>query len=187
MKRPPRLLLSPSVLKSSSLKVLLAFTLVLVLLWCWSSTLSSNIPSLNKSRTELPSPRLLVTLISSLWVLSLSFVLLLSPILICKYADFMISSSSFAKPIVHYSVIKSRMQVSQQGDEKYNSILDGFKKIIATEGITGLYKGISSKIVQSVLSAAFLFLAKEVLFDWSVWVLVLLGARKAKIAAPKTA
>lgn len=99
----------------------------------------------------------------------------------------MISSSSFAKPIVRYSVIKSRMQVSQQGDEKYNSILDGFKKIIATEGITGLYKGISSKIVQSVLSAAFLFLAKEVLFDWSVWVLVLLGARKAKIAAPKTA
>lgn len=76
------------------------------------------------------------------------------------------------------------MQVSQQGDDKYTSILDGFKKIIASEGIAGLYKGISSKIVQSVLSAAFLFLAKEVLFDWSVWVLVLLGARKAKIAAP---
>ncbi|KAK4520267.1 uncharacterized protein ATC70_008400 [Mucor velutinosus] len=83
-----------------------------------------------------------------------------------------------------YIVIKSRMQVSQQGEEKYSSILDGFKKIIATEGVTGLYKGISSKIVQSVLSAAFLFLAKEVLFDWSVWVLVLLGARKARIAAP---
>jgi adenine nucleotide transporter 17 len=79
------------------------------------------------------------------------------------------------------------MQVSQQGDEKYTSILDGFKKIIASEGITGLYKGISSKIVQSVLSAAFLFLAKEVLFDWSVWVLVLLGTRKAKISAPKSA
>lgn len=84
-----------------------------------------------------------------------------------------------------YIVIKSRMQVSQQGDEKYTSILDGFKKIIAAEGVPGLYKGISSKIVQSVLSAAFLFLAKEVLFDWSVWVLVLLGARKARIAAPK--
>lgn len=78
------------------------------------------------------------------------------------------------------------MQVSQSGDEKYTSILDGFKKIIAAEGVTGLYKGISSKIVQSVLSAAFLFLAKEVLFDWSVWVLVLLGARnKARIGAVK--
>ncbi|OBZ89534.1 Mitochondrial substrate carrier family protein Q [Choanephora cucurbitarum] len=82
-----------------------------------------------------------------------------------------------------YIVIKSRMQVSQQGDDKYTSILDGFKKIIATEGVPGLYKGISSKIVQSVLTAAFLFLAKEVLFDWSVWVLVLLGARKARVTA----
>ncbi|KAI8880087.1 mitochondrial carrier [Backusella circina FSU 941] len=82
-----------------------------------------------------------------------------------------------------YIVIKSRMQVSQKGDDKYNSILDGFKKIIGTEGIAGLYKGISSKIVQSVLTAAFLFWAKEVLFDWSVWILVLAGARKAKIAA----
>ncbi|KAG1169695.1 hypothetical protein G6F70_008192 [Rhizopus microsporus] len=84
-----------------------------------------------------------------------------------------------------YIVIKSRMQVSQQGEEKYESILDGFKKIIANEGVTGLYKGISSKIVQSVLTAAFLFMAKEVLFDWSVWVLVLLGARKR--AAVKSA
>ncbi|CEG82806.1 Putative Peroxisomal membrane protein Pmp47 [Rhizopus microsporus] len=83
------------------------------------------------------------------------------------------------------SVIKSRMQVSQQGEEKYESILDGFKKIIANEGVPGLYKGISSKIVQSVLTAAFLFMAKEVLFDWSVWVLVLLGARKR--AAVKSA
>ncbi|ORE00890.1 mitochondrial carrier [Rhizopus microsporus var. microsporus] len=84
-----------------------------------------------------------------------------------------------------YIVIKSRMQVSQQGEEKYESILDGFKKIIANEGVPGLYKGISSKIVQSVLTAAFLFMAKEVLFDWSVWVLVLLGARKR--AAVKSA
>ncbi|KAI8997510.1 mitochondrial carrier domain-containing protein [Pilobolus umbonatus] len=82
-----------------------------------------------------------------------------------------------------YIVIKSRMQVSQKNDEKYDSILDGFKKIIANEGIPGLYKGISSKIVQSVLTAAFLFLAKEVLFDWSVWLLVLLGARKARVTA----
>ncbi|KAG0170222.1 hypothetical protein DFQ28_005061 [Apophysomyces sp. BC1034] len=83
-----------------------------------------------------------------------------------------------------YLVIKSRMQVSQNGDEKYNSIWDGFKKIMASQGIEGLYSGISSKIVQSVLTAAFLFLAKEVLFDWAVWVLVLTGARK-RVAAGK--
>ncbi|KAF7724107.1 hypothetical protein EC973_001291 [Apophysomyces ossiformis] len=83
-----------------------------------------------------------------------------------------------------YLVVKSRMQVSQKDDEKYDSIWDGFKKIMATQGIEGLYSGISSKIVQSVLTAAFLFMAKEVLFDWAVWVLVLTGARK-RVAAGK--
>lgn len=77
------------------------------------------------------------------------------------------------------------MQVSQKPEERYNSIWDGFTKIIANEGVAGLYKGISSKIVQSVLTAAFLFMAKEMLFDWAVWVLVLAGARKARVAAGK--
>ncbi|KAI9310783.1 mitochondrial carrier domain-containing protein [Dichotomocladium elegans] len=84
-----------------------------------------------------------------------------------------------------YIVIKSRMQVSQNNEERYSSIWDGFTKIISTEGVAGLYKGISSKIVQSVLTAAFLFMAKEILFDWAVWVLVLTGARKARVAAGK--
>ncbi|KAI7860482.1 mitochondrial carrier domain-containing protein [Circinella umbellata] len=81
-----------------------------------------------------------------------------------------------------YIVIKSRMQVSQNSEDRYTSIWDGFKKIIASEGVGGLYKGISSKITQSILTAAFLFMAKEMLFDWAVWALVLTGARKAKIA-----
>jgi adenine nucleotide transporter 17 len=84
-----------------------------------------------------------------------------------------------------YIVIKSRMQVKSKDEEGYASIWDGFTKIIANEGVGGLYKGISSKIVQSVLTAAFLFMAKEALFDWAVWVLVLAGARKAKIQVAK--
>lgn len=76
------------------------------------------------------------------------------------------------------------MQISQKDDEKYTSIADGFKKILATEGVAGLYGGLKSKIVQSVLTAAFLFMSKEILFDWAVWVLVLIGARK-RIAAAK--
>lgn len=79
------------------------------------------------------------------------------------------------------------MQVSQNAEDRYTSIWDGFKKIIANEGVGGLYKGISSKIVQSVLTAAFLFMAKEMLFDWAVWVLVLTGARKARVAAAAAA
>lgn len=78
------------------------------------------------------------------------------------------------------SVVKARMQVKSKDEEGYSSILDGFRKIIANEGVGGLYKGISSKIVQSVLTAAFLFMAKEALFDWAVWALVLAGARPAK-------
>jgi adenine nucleotide transporter 17 len=76
------------------------------------------------------------------------------------------------------------MQISQKDDDKYTSMLDGFKKIFATEGIAGFYGGLKSKIVQSVLTAAFLFMAKEVLFDWAVWMLVIAGARK-RVAAAK--
>ncbi|KAI9287929.1 mitochondrial carrier domain-containing protein [Umbelopsis sp. AD052] len=79
-----------------------------------------------------------------------------------------------------YIVVKARMQVKSKDEEGYNSILDAFRSIIAHEGVAGLYKGISSKIVQSVLTAAFLFMAKEALFDWAVWALVLSGARPAK-------
>jgi adenine nucleotide transporter 17 len=70
------------------------------------------------------------------------------------------------------------MQISQKGDEKYASVVDGLRKIFSTEGFTGLYGGLQSKIVQSMLTAAFLFMAKEALFDWSVWMLILVGARK---------
>ncbi|KAI9023489.1 mitochondrial carrier domain-containing protein [Phycomyces nitens] len=84
-----------------------------------------------------------------------------------------------------YIVVKSRMQVIQEGDERYTSIIDAFKKIVSKEGVSGLYKGIHSKLLQSVLTAAFLFMAKEALFDWAVWVLVLAGARKARIGSNK--
>lgn len=70
------------------------------------------------------------------------------------------------------------MQISQKADEKYTSVVDGLRKILSTEGVTGLYGGLQSKIVQSMLTAAFLFMAKEALFDWSLWMLVLVGARK---------
>ncbi|RUS27644.1 mitochondrial carrier domain-containing protein [Jimgerdemannia flammicorona] len=81
-----------------------------------------------------------------------------------------------------YIVIKSRMQLKQSdtspSSSRYTSIWDGFTKIIQHEGWGGLYKGISSKLVQSVLTSAFLFMAKEALFEWAVYVLVIIGARR---------
>ncbi|CAG8581979.1 17741_t:CDS:2 [Funneliformis caledonium] len=74
-----------------------------------------------------------------------------------------------------YIVIKSRMQLRQSSQEsaRYKSTWDGLQKIIANEGYGGLYKGITSKLLQSVLTAAFLFMYKEVLFKYTVAFLAL--------------
>ncbi|KAF9117944.1 hypothetical protein BGX30_004962 [Mortierella sp. GBA39] len=78
-----------------------------------------------------------------------------------------------------YIVVKSRMQLKQSDDakERYNSVMDGFRKIIKHEGAAGLYKGISSKIVQSILTASFLFMAQASLVQYVARLLVSLGMR----------
>ncbi|KAJ3195920.1 hypothetical protein HK101_010677 [Irineochytrium annulatum] len=62
-----------------------------------------------------------------------------------------------------YIVVKSRMQLkqSESSSAKYNSVMDGLRKIVKTEGVKGLYKGIEAKLLQSVLSSAFTFAFKE--------------------------
>ncbi|ORX92923.1 mitochondrial carrier [Basidiobolus meristosporus CBS 931.73] len=74
-----------------------------------------------------------------------------------------------------YIVIKSRMQLKQSSDEsqRYKSVLDGFRKVLKHEGVAGLYKGLYYKLVQSVLTAAFLFMAKESLFKYTLRLLML--------------
>ncbi|KAJ2393474.1 hypothetical protein GGI23_005034 [Coemansia sp. RSA 2559] len=84
-----------------------------------------------------------------------------------------------------YILIKSRMQLKQSKNEneRYSSLMDGLRKVIANEGIAGLYKGIESKIIQSVLTASFLFMSKEALFSYTVKLLILIGARKTLASA----
>ncbi|KAH9455824.1 hypothetical protein MJO28_005861 [Puccinia striiformis f. sp. tritici] len=60
-----------------------------------------------------------------------------------------------------YLTVKSRMQSGQAEGKEYRSTFDGLQKIVAKDGIKGLYRGIAPKLTQSVLTAAFLFLAKE--------------------------
>lgn len=69
--------------------------------------------------------------------------------------------------------------MSENTKEHNMGVLDNMKSVIRNEGVAGLYNGLNSKLLQSVLSSAFLFYAKEVLFDWSVWILVLLRVRKS--------
>ncbi|KAJ1918292.1 hypothetical protein H4219_002689 [Mycoemilia scoparia] len=82
-----------------------------------------------------------------------------------------------------YIVVKTRMQLRQSKNEseRYNSLLDGLKKILAQEGVQGLFKGISSKVVQSVITAAFLFMTKEALFSYTIRLLAILKGRKARL------
>jgi adenine nucleotide transporter 17 len=71
-----------------------------------------------------------------------------------------------------------QLRQSSQESARYKSTWDGLQKIIANEGYSGLYKGITSKLLQSVLTAAFLFMYKEALFKYTV---ILLGLRKRKL------
>ncbi|XP_015944528.1 peroxisomal nicotinamide adenine dinucleotide carrier-like isoform X1 [Arachis duranensis] len=62
-------------------------------------------------------------------------------------------------------VLKSRLQAKQDktGDNRhhYTGTWDAIVKMINYEGIYGFYKGMGTKIVQSVLAAAVLFMMKE--------------------------
>ncbi|KAK9480253.1 mitochondrial carrier domain-containing protein [Lipomyces japonicus] len=68
-----------------------------------------------------------------------------------------------------YITIKSRMQVQRQrhdrdasrGGGEYASTISALRKIASEEGCASLYNGLDSKIIQSVLTSAFLFYFKE--------------------------
>jgi adenine nucleotide transporter 17 len=74
----------------------------------------------------------------------------------------------FATSITYpYITVKSRMHVAGRDGGKEN-MLEGIRRIIREEGYTGLYKGIGSKVTQSVLTAAFLFAFKDFLYEQTV-------------------
>lgn len=62
-------------------------------------------------------------------------------------------------------VVKSRLQAKQEGGGhaslQYAGTLDAVTKMIRFEGLAGFYKGMNTKIVQSVVAAAVLFMIKE--------------------------
>ena len=63
------------------------------------------------------------------------------------------------------SVIKSRLQAGTANSLRYKSSLDGLLTILKEEGIEGLYRGIGSKVTQSVLTAAILFAGQRRIFE----------------------
>lgn len=74
----------------------------------------------------------------------------------------------FATSITYpYITVKSRMHVAGRDGGKDN-MADAMKRIVREEGTVGLYKGIGPKVTQSVLTAAFLFAFKDVLYEQTV-------------------
>jgi len=75
-----------------------------------------------------------------------------------------------------YIVVKSRLQASGKDgpQEKYTGTLDCIQKIFRFEGVAGFYKGLNTKIVQSVLAAAILFSTKEKLVQYTTILLLVL-------------
>lgn len=61
--------------------------------------------------------------------------------------------------------MKSRLQAGSVNAFKYKSSLDGLLTILNEEGVEGLYKGVGSKLGQSVLTAAILFAGQRRIFE----------------------
>ncbi|KAI1615209.1 MC family mitochondrial carrier protein [Exophiala viscosa] len=66
-----------------------------------------------------------------------------------------------------YITVKSRAHVATK-DQPHEGMLKSLNKIVKEEGWAGLYKGIAPKVSQSVLTAAFLFAFKDVLYDMTI-------------------
>ncbi|KAH9939240.1 mitochondrial carrier [Epithele typhae] len=64
-----------------------------------------------------------------------------------------------------YIVVKNRLQAGHAGAQHYKSPLDGVKTIVKEEGVEGLYKGVGSKLTQSVLTAAILFAGQKRVYE----------------------
>ncbi|GJN84825.1 mitochondrial carrier [Purpureocillium lilacinum] len=74
----------------------------------------------------------------------------------------------FATSVTYpYITVKSQMHVAAHGKKK-EGMSQTLNRVIKEEGYAGLYKGIGPKVTQSVLTAAFLFAFKDVLYEQTV-------------------
>lgn len=74
----------------------------------------------------------------------------------------------FATSVTYpYITVKSQMHVAGDGAKK-EGMMEAINRVVREEGYAGLYKGIGPKVTQSVLTAAFLFAFKDVLYEQTV-------------------
>ncbi|KAM7491081.1 hypothetical protein LguiA_034002 [Lonicera macranthoides] len=73
-----------------------------------------------------------------------------------------LAGASFWVSVYPTDVVKSVIQVDDYKNPKYKGSIDAFKKIVASEGVKGLYKGFGPAMARSVPANAACFLAYEV-------------------------
>ncbi|RDA94862.1 hypothetical protein CP533_4276 [Ophiocordyceps camponoti-saundersi (nom. inval.)] len=75
----------------------------------------------------------------------------------------------FATSVTYpYITVKSQMHVAGRNSAKKEGMSQTLRRVIKDEGYAGLYKGIGPKVTQSVLTAAFLFAFKDVLYEQTI-------------------
>ncbi|TYJ52460.1 hypothetical protein B9479_006935 [Cryptococcus floricola] len=78
-----------------------------------------------------------------------------------------------------YIVVKSRLQAATH---KYKSSIKAVLHILEAEGVNGLYAGLGLKLLQSVLTAAFMFVAQRRIYEF-VKKLIVLSAERKKLVS----
>lgn len=73
-----------------------------------------------------------------------------------------LAGASFWLSVYPTDVVKSVIQVDDYKNPKYSGSIDAFKKIFASEGIKGLYRGFGPAMARSVPANAVCFLVYEV-------------------------
>ncbi|GAB2279315.1 hypothetical protein Dimus_013958 [Dionaea muscipula] len=73
-----------------------------------------------------------------------------------------LAGASFWLAVYPTDVIKSVIQVDDYKTPKFSGLIDAFRKILAAEGVKGLYKGFGPAMARSVPANAACFLAYEV-------------------------
>ncbi|CAI0418586.1 unnamed protein product [Linum tenue] len=73
-----------------------------------------------------------------------------------------LAGASFWGSVYPTDVVKSALQVDDYSKPKYSGSMDAFRKILAAEGVKGLYKGFGPAMGRSIPANAACFLAYEV-------------------------
>lgn len=73
-----------------------------------------------------------------------------------------LAGASFWFSVYPTDVVKSVLQVDDYKNPKFSGSVDAFRKILASEGVKGLYKGFGPAMARSVPANAACFLAYEV-------------------------